>query len=83
MILPILFDDVIFGIETWIARNMDNVVSNYVRQWLDLPMSKTLSSFALPNAQCGNIFILSYINFSQCQTVLMLSPNSEINASLI
>ena len=70
MILPTLFADVIIGIETWIARSMDNVVSNYVRQWLDLPMSETFSTFALPNAQCGNIFILSYTKFSQCKQLV-------------
>ena len=69
MILPILFDDVIFGIETWIARNMDNVVSNYVRQWLDLPMSETLSSFALP--------MLNAVIFLSCLTLTFRNANSS------
>ena len=47
--------------KTWVAENLDNLVSSYVRQWLDLPISATLSSLALPktkygiNPFCGNV----------------------------
>ena len=30
--------------KTWVTENLDNLVSKYIRQWLDLPVSATLSS---------------------------------------
>ena len=37
--------------KTWVAENLDNLVSSYVHQWLDLPISATLSSLVLPKAK--------------------------------
>ena len=30
--------------QNWIVENLDNIVSKYIRQWLELPVSATLSS---------------------------------------
>ena len=30
--------------KTWISENLDNIVTKYVRRWLDLPISATISS---------------------------------------
>ena len=30
--------------KTWISENLDNIVTQYVRRWLDLPISATISS---------------------------------------
>ena len=69
--------------KTWVAENVENLVSSYVRKWLDLPISVTLSSLALPKAKYGIDLILPSTNYSECQTVtrntLKSSPNSEIN----
>ena len=43
--------------KTWVCENLDNKVSKYIRQWLELPISATLS----------NIF-LSKSNFLQQST---------------
>ena len=68
---------------TWIAVNLDTFVSSYIRQWLDLPISATLSSLALSKAKYGSNLILPSTKYSQCQTVvrnaLKSSQNSEIN----
>jgi len=57
--------------------------SSYVRQWLDLPISATLSSLALPKTKYGINLILPSTKYSQCQTVirnaLKSSPNSDID----
>ena len=70
--------------KTWVVENLDNLVSSYVRRWLDLPISATLSTLALPKAKYGINFVLPSTKFSQCQTVirnaLKSSPNSEINS---
>ena len=33
--------------KTWVVQNLDNVVSKYVRHWLELPISATLSTLVL------------------------------------
>ena len=50
--------------KTWVAENLDNLVSSYVRQWLDLPISATLSSLALPKAKYGINLILPSTKYS-------------------
>ena len=67
--------------KTWVTENFDNLVSKYIRQWLDLPISATLSSIILSKSQYGLNMILPSVKFSQCQTVfrnsLRSSPNDE------
>ena len=36
--------------KTWVAENLGNLVSSYVCQWLDLPISATLITLELPKA---------------------------------
>ena len=70
--------------KTWVTENLDNLVSKYIRQWLDLPISATLSSIILSKSQYGLNMILPPMKFSQCQTVfrnsLRTSPNDEIKS---
>ena len=70
--------------ETWVTENIDNIVSQYVRQWLELPISATLSSLILSKSKYGLSLILPSTKFMQCQVVvrnaLKSSPNSDINA---
>ena len=70
--------------KTWVVQNLDNIVAKYVRQWLDLPISATLSTLVLPKSKYGINLILPSTKFTQCQTVirnaLKTSPNLEINA---
>jgi hypothetical protein len=61
---------------------MDSVVNKYVRKWLEIPISGTLSNVYLTSNKSGlNIYPPS-IKFSQCQTVgrnaLKTSPNHSI-----
>ena len=37
----------------WVTENLDNLVSKYIRQWLNLPVSVTLSSIILSKNQFG------------------------------
>ena len=68
----------------WVVENVDNLVSSYVRQWLELPISSTLSTLVVPNTKCGLGFTLPSTKFIQCQTVirnaLKSSPNKDINS---
>ena len=70
--------------KTWVTENIDNLVSQYIRQWLDLPISATLSSLILSKSKYGMSLFLPSAKFMQCQVVvrnaLKSSPNSDINA---
>ena len=70
--------------KTWVAENLDNVVSRYVRQWLDLPISATFSSLILKTSRYGINLILPSVKFVECQTIirneLKSSPNPDIKS---
>ena len=70
--------------KTWVTENIDNIVSQYVRQWLEVPISATLSSLILSKSKYGLSLILPSTKYMQCQVVvrsaLKSSPNSDINA---
>ena len=69
--------------KTWIVENIDRLVSRYVRQWLELPISATLSSLLISKSKYGLSLILPSTKCMQCQVVirnaLKSSPNSDIN----
>ena len=44
--------------KTWVVQNIDNIVTKYVRQWLDLPISATLSTLVLQKSKYGINLIL-------------------------
>ena len=70
--------------KTWVVENVDNIVSSYVRQWLELPISSTLSTLVVPNTKCGLGSTLPSTKFMLCHTViqnaLKSSPNKDINS---
>ena len=62
--------------KTWISEHLDNIVTKYVRQWLDLPISATISSIIPSHKNFGQAFQLPSIKFQQCQTTLHSSLKS-------
>ena len=52
--------------KTWVIENLDNVVVRFVRKWLDLPNSATLSGISLPRNQFGLNLLLPSVKFLQC-----------------
>jgi len=56
--------------KTWVIQHLDNVVTRFVRQWLDLPFIATLSGIILPKNQFDLNLQLPSVKFIQCQTVL-------------
>ena len=53
-------------VKTWIAENIDNLVSKYARQWLELRISATLSTLVLLKSKYGNSLVLLSTKFAQC-----------------
>ena len=68
--------------KTWIIENPDNVVVRFDRQWLDLPISATLSGISLPRKNFGLNLLLLSVKFQQCQTVLRNVLKSSSNKAV-
>ena len=68
--------------KTWIIENIDPVINIYIRKWLEIPISGTLSNVFLTRNKFGLNVIPASIKFTQCQTVqrnaLKNSPNEAI-----
>ena len=68
--------------KTWITEHLDSVVNGYIRKWLDIPISGTLSNVFLERNKCGLNICPPSIKFTQCQTVLRNSLKESPNDSL-
>ena len=56
--------------KTWVVENLDSVTTRFVRKWLELPISATLSGIILPQSKFGLNFQLPSTKFLQCQNIL-------------
>ena len=69
--------------KTWVTENIDPIVNQYIRKWLEVPISGTLSTIFLTNNKFGLSIHPPSVKFIQCQTVLRIalksSPNESIN----
>jgi hypothetical protein len=69
--------------KTWVTENIDSKVNSYIRKWLDIPISGTLSNVFLTRNKFGLSICPPSVKFIQCQTVhrkaLKTSPNEAIN----
>ena len=67
--------------KTWVIENLDNIVASYVRKWLELPISATISSLILNKSCYGISLALPSTKFIKCETfiwnALKSSPNFE------
>ena len=70
--------------KTWVIANLDNLVSKYICNWFDLPVSATLSGLVLQNSTFGLNLLPPSVKFTQCQTVcqnaLRSSQNDDIKS---
>ena len=68
--------------KTWVIENIDSIVNSYIRKWLEVPVSGTLSNVYLSRNKFGQNIIPPSIKFTQCQTVhrnaLKSSPNDNM-----
>ena len=69
--------------KTWVTENIDSKVNSYIRKWLDIPISGTLSTVFLTRNKFGLSICPPSVKYIQCQTVLRkalkTSPNEAIN----
>ena len=57
---------------TWIKNNIDNVVSKYVRSWLEIPISGSLEGLSLPHSKYGLKFVKVSTRAVQCRVKVVL-----------
>ena len=70
--------------KTWVIENLYSIVTGYMRKWLELPISATISSLILNKSRYGINLVFPSTKFIECQTVirnsLKSSPNCDIKA---
>ena len=64
--------------KTWIIANLDSIVNGYIRKWLDIPISGTLSNVFLERNKFGLNICPPSVKFTQCQTVLCNKRSLEV-----
>ena len=68
--------------KTWVIDTLDNIVTSYVRKWLELPISATISSLILNKSRYDINLFLQSTKFIECQTVInnavISSPTLDI-----
>jgi len=68
--------------KTWVIQNIDNKIAQFIRKWLDIPISGTLSNIFLPCNKFGLNICPPSVKFTQCQTVLRKALKSSSNADI-
>ena len=68
--------------KTWISENLDSVFKQYIRKWLEVPISGTLSNIYLTSNKFGLNIIPPSTKFAQCQTIIRSALKSSPNESI-
>ena len=69
--------------KTWISENLDSLFTQYVRKWLEVPISGTLSNIYLTSNKFGLNIIPPSTKFLQCQVTIRNALKSSPNESII
>ena len=64
---------------TWTTENLDSIISKYIRQWLEFPISATLSNLIINKSKYGISLVFPSIKFVQCQTTSRNTLKSYLN----
>ena len=67
---------------TWIKEHLDNMVSNYIRSWLELPVNGTLKIATLSKSKYGLNFIKISTRFTQCQVTFRNALKDSSNKNI-
>ena len=60
--------------KTWVIENLDNIVSRFVKKWLELPISATFSSLILNKFNYCITLVFPSTKFIEYQTTI---PNAS------
>ena len=67
---------------TWIKQTLDNKASDYIRRWLEMPISGTLDVISLSKQNCGLGFVSVSSRFAQCQNTIRSCLKNSQNSDL-
>ena len=80
LLLKMSWDFTVLDIsKTWISETLDSVASKYIRKWLELPVSATLTNVLLPQNKFGLNIIFPSTKFIQRQTASQLALKYSAN----
>ena len=68
--------------KTWVTENIDSVITKFLRIWLEIPVSGTLSNIFLARNKFGLNILLPSVKFTQCQTVCRNALKTSQNDSI-
>ena len=68
--------------KTWVTENIDPIVNQYTRKWLEVPISGKLSIIFLTNNKFGLSIYPPSVKFIRCQSVLRTALKSSPNESI-
>ena len=68
--------------KTWFTENIDPIVNQYIRKWLEVPISGALSTIFRTNNKFGLSIYPPSVKFIQCQPVLRTGLKSSPNESI-
>ena len=68
--------------KTWVIESIDSFINQYIRKWLEIPVSGTLSNIFLTNNKFGLNILPVSVKFIQCQTVLRNALKTSSNESI-
>ena len=68
--------------KTWISESLDSVFKQYIRKWLEVPISGSLSNIYLTSNKFGLNIIPPSTKFIQCQTTIRSAMKSSPNESI-
>jgi hypothetical protein len=69
--------------KTWISENLDSLFTQYVRKWLEVLISGTLSNIYLTSNKFGLNIIPPSTKFLRCQVTIRNALKSSPNESII
>ena len=67
---------------TWMKNNVDNLVSRYIKSWLEIPISGTLNVITLSKRKFGLGVILPSTRLHQCQVTFRKSLSKSQNKNI-
>ena len=68
--------------KTWISENLDSIVNQHIRKWLEIPISGTLSNVYLNRNKFGLNIIPPSTKFVQCQSAIRNALKPSTNQSI-
>lgn len=68
--------------KTWVIQSLDSLCNQYIRDWLEIPISGTMDIISLPKSKFGLNIIPVSIKFTQCQATIRNCLKNSVNEDI-